>query len=124
MTTEMQNVAQQFKFPSKDTIRALIGPDPVSSDVLSGSTRERITEAVIEFFANQTKTQSEIAVKVREIIAQNAADLSKNTLDDATQQLTRSLMYIIDGYGRTRWDSNARKPVVLYGPPRFQGEGL
>jgi hypothetical protein len=120
MTVEVQSIPQQFKFPSKDTIRALIGPYPVTSDVLSGSARERVINAVIEFFANQTKTQEEISVKVREIIAQNASGLSKDTLNDATQQLTQSLMHIISGYGKTLWDSNARQPTVFYHPSDFQ----
>ena len=120
MTVELQSLPQQFKFPSKDTIRTLIGPYPVLSDVLSGSTRERVINAVIKFFADQTKTQEEISVKVREIIVQNVSGLSKNTLDDATQQLTQNLMYIVSGYGRTLWDSNARQPTVLYHPSDFQ----
>ena len=120
MGTEVQSCSKQFIFPSKETIRALIGPYPVSSDVLSGSTRERVINAAIECFANQTKTQEEISEKVREIIAQNASDLSKNTLNDATQQLTQNLMYVISGYGKTRWDSNARQPTILYHPSQFQ----
>jgi hypothetical protein len=94
MAAEVQSLSQQFKFPSKDTIRALIGSYSVSSDVLSGSTRERVINAVIEFFANQTKTQEEISAKVREIILQNATDLSKDMLDDATQHLTQTLKSI------------------------------
>ena len=117
---KVQSLPQEFNFPSKDTIRALIGPYPVSSDVLSGSTRERVINAVIGFFANQTKTKEEISLKVREIILQNAPDLSKDTLNDATQQLTQNLMYIVSGDGRTLWDSNAKQPTVLYHPSHFQ----
>ena len=106
--TTLQNVSQQFTFPSEDTIRALIGPYPITSDTLSGSTRERVINAAIRFFANQTKTQEEIFVKVREIIAQNTSDLRENTLNDATQQLTQSLMCVVSGYGKTQWDINTR----------------
>jgi hypothetical protein len=113
MTTKLQNVSQQFNFPSEDTIRALIGPYPITSDTLSSSTRERVVNAAIRFFANQTKTREEIFLKVREIIAQNTSDLREDILNNTAQQLTQSLMYIVSRSGESRWNINTRHAVFF-----------